>query len=88
MEVAKDILDAIMSGHVEGMPGEDAEMAAEEEAQEEAPRGGHRCRPHASQPYIRLLAEPDSLRCCSLRCDAQPGCSRSAADACVFVVVR
>ena len=44
MEVAKDILDAIMSGHVEGMPGEDADMAAEEEAaQEEAPRGARRC---------------------------------------------
>ena len=41
VEVAKDILDAIMSGHVEGMPGEDADMGAEEEAQEErhvAPR--------------------------------------------------
>ena len=44
VEVAKDILDAIMSGHVEGMPGEDADMAAEEEAaQEEAPRGARRC---------------------------------------------
>ena len=43
MEVAKDILDAIMSGHVEGMPGEDAEMAAEEETQERAPRGARRC---------------------------------------------
>lgn len=43
VEVAKDILDAIMSGHVEGMPGEDAEMAAEEETQEEAPHGARRC---------------------------------------------
>ena len=43
VEVAKDILDAIMSGHVEGMPGEDADMAAEEEAQAEAPRGARRC---------------------------------------------
>lgn len=43
VEVAKDILDAIMSGHVEGMPGEGADMAAEEEAQEQAPRGARRC---------------------------------------------
>ena len=61
VEVAKDILDAIMSGHVEGMPGEDAEAAAEEEAQDEAPRGARRCSAHASQLHTRLFAKPESL---------------------------
>ena len=41
MEVARDILDAIMSGHVEGLPDDDATMA-EAEAEDE-PRGGRRC---------------------------------------------
>ena len=40
VEVAKDILGAILSGHVEGLPGDDADMA-EPEA-EEQPRGGRR----------------------------------------------
>lgn len=40
VEVAKDILDAIMSGHVEGLPDDDATMA-EAEAEDE-PRGGRR----------------------------------------------
>ncbi len=40
VEVAKDILGAILSGHVEGMPGDDADMA--EAAAEEEPRGGRR----------------------------------------------
>jgi len=40
VEVAKDMLNAILSGHVEGMPSDDAEMA-EAEAREE-PRGGRR----------------------------------------------
>ena len=38
--MAKELLDAILSGHVEGMPSDDAEMA-EAEAREE-PRGGRR----------------------------------------------
>ena len=40
VEVAKNILGAILSGHVEGMPGDDADMA-EAEALEES-RGGRR----------------------------------------------
>ena len=40
VEVAKDILDAIMSGHVEGLPDDDATMA-EAEA-EDTPHGGRR----------------------------------------------
>ena len=38
--MAKDILGAILSGQVEGMPGDDADMA-EAEGQDE-PRGGRR----------------------------------------------
>ena len=40
VEVAKDILGAILSGHVEGLPGDDADMAEPED--EEQPRGGRR----------------------------------------------
>ena len=38
--MAKDILGAILSGHVEGMPGDDADMG--EAAAEDEPRGGRR----------------------------------------------
>lgn len=43
VEVAKDILSAIMSGHVEGLPeGDDADMAEAEAETQEAPRNGGR----------------------------------------------
>ena len=75
VEVAKGVLDAIMSGHVEGMPGEDAEMA-EDAAQEEAPRGARRCSAHAFQLCTRLFCkarQPEVLQSACNRCEAQPG---------------
>ncbi|CAL5229434.1 g12756 [Coccomyxa viridis] len=64
VEVAKDILGAILSGHMEGMPGDDADMA-EAEAQDE-PRGGRRrvgrARPRTAQnPAERLRDDEDDM---------------------------
>ena len=84
--MAKGILDAIMSGHVEGMPGENAEMA-EDAAQEEAPRGARRCSAHACilKAVLRTLTiyqalcearQPEILRSASNCCEVQLGSRR------------